>query len=120
MKDLIVYKGFRWLGYFDLEGVYRLIDELEPSAGWDLDRFLRVEFPDGSHLLVSRDQYPDHQEVHFLVPAHWKRLPQAVVFINQYFFDHGVFECKGWISNLLGQGPFVHYSFEVSPRIVAG
>jgi len=118
--ELIVYKGFRWLGYFDLEGVYRLIDELEPFSGGNLDRVLRVEFPDGSYLAVTRDQYPDHQEIHFSVPAGWKELPQAVDFINRYLQDHDIFECQGWISNLLGQGSFVHYSFEVSPRIIAG
>jgi len=117
--ELIVYKGFRWLGYFRIEGVYRLIDELEPFDGRDLSRVLRVEFPDGSYLLVSRVQYSDHQEIHFSAPVRWERPPLAFGFINRYFLDHRVFECKGWVSKMLGQVPIAHYSFEVSPRIVA-
>jgi len=109
MKAL-VYLGSELLGERSFDEVERFISELPASERPDWGKTLVLEFKDGSHVLVSRDRYHDHEEVHFSIRAKWWRKSQAHSFLWEYIRPKLRGHCMRWASNFMGKGLIYHLS----------
>jgi len=106
--EAMVYKGFRRLGRMKWGEVERLIEELPPTPEPDPEGLLAIEFPDGSRVLVSRDSYPDHAELHFSIKGSDWGKTWAHEFVKLYLSGRAKGRAKRWVSDYLGKGFLFH------------